>query len=145
MSRPTATPASISRRNHQPSTLRPPASEVTPVTSPPGTISRFFGSMFRATSFFRQELHNDDDHEDSDALNCNDSTILSTPIFIIHQTVLYIKQVPPVPVLILDIDSTELSLLCFTVQTQEGHVFDTVSRFLCIIPDHVANYIASFP
>lgn len=145
MSRPTATPASKSRHNHQPTTLMPPASQVTPVTSPPGTISRFFGSMFRTTSFFRQELHNDDNREDSDILNPDNSSISSTPIFTIHQTVLYIKQVPPIPVIILDIDYTEPSLLCFTVQTQQGHVFDTVSRFLCIIPDHVANYIASFP
>ena len=145
MSHPTATLVSKSHCNHQPSTLMPPASQVTPVTSPPGTISRFFGSMFHATSFFCQELHNDDGHEDSDPLHCNNSSILSTPIFIIHQTVLYIKQVPPVPVLILDIDSTEPTLLCFTEQTQEGHVFDTISRFLCIIPDHVANYMASFP
>jgi hypothetical protein len=145
MSPPTATPASKSRCNHQPSTVMHPASQVAPVTSPPGTISHFFRSMFHTTSFFCQELHNEDDHEDSDTLNCNSSPVLSIPVYIIHQTVLYIKQVPPVPVLILDIDSTEPLLLCFIVKTHQGHVFDTLSRFLCIVPDHIAAYIASFP
>ena len=113
MSCPTATPASKRHCNQQPSALMPPASQVTSVTSPPGTISHFFGSMFCTTSLFCHEFHNDDDHGDPNTLNTDGSPILSPPppIFLIQQTVLYIKQVHPVPVLILDTTSTEPSLL----------------------------------
>ena len=77
MSRPTANPASKSHHNHQTSTLMHPASQVTQVTSPPGTISHFFGYMFHTISLFHQELHTDDDHKDFDASNSDNSPTLS--------------------------------------------------------------------
>ena len=79
MSCPTATPASKRHCNQQPSALMPPASQVTSVTSPPGTISHFFGSMFCTTSLFCHEFHNDDDHGDPNTLNTDGSPILSPP------------------------------------------------------------------